>query len=51
MIERGLVAYWNGDLVDMCNLGTVKYCFFLWFNLGIQMLKLERQLKMHFLMQ
>jgi hypothetical protein len=32
--ERELVAYWNGDLVDMCNLDTVKYCFFLWFSLG-----------------
>ena len=40
--EKGLVAYWNGDLVDMYNPDTAKYSFFLWLNLGIQTLKLDR---------
>jgi len=48
MMERGLVAYWNGDLVDIYiyiyiyNMGNVQLRFFLWFNLGIQILKLDR---------
>jgi hypothetical protein len=29
------VAYRNGDLVDMCNLGKVNYHFVLWSHLGI----------------
>jgi hypothetical protein len=41
-MERGLVAYWNEDLVDMCNLGTVKYCFVLRSNLEMNMFKLDR---------
>lgn len=40
MMERALVAYRNADLVGMYNLGTVKYSFVLWSNLGMHMLKL-----------
>ena len=39
---KTLVAYRNGDLVDMYNLGTVDYCVVLLSNLGMQMLKLDR---------
>jgi len=57
MMGRRLVAYGNGDLVDMCvcvcvymyiyiyiynKMGNVKYLTFLWFNLRIQILKLDR---------
>ena len=37
MTERTLVAYRNGGLMDMCNLGTVRYRFVVWFNLGMRM--------------
>jgi hypothetical protein len=42
MMERALVAYRNADLVGMYNLGTVKYSFVLWSNLGTHILKLNR---------
>jgi len=42
MAERTLVAYRNGDSVDMCNLGTVRYRFVVRFNLGMRMLQLDR---------
>jgi hypothetical protein len=29
MLEKELVVYRNGDLFDMYNMGTVKYCFVL----------------------
>ena len=35
MTERTLVAYRNRDLVDMGNLGTVRYRFVVWFSLGV----------------
>jgi len=28
MLERWMIAWRIGDLVGMCNLGTVKYCLF-----------------------
>jgi hypothetical protein len=36
-MERGekMVAYQDGDFVDMYNLGTVHYSFVPWSNLGI----------------
>jgi hypothetical protein len=42
MAERTLVPYRNGDLVDMCNLGTVWYRFVVRFNLGMRMLQMPR---------
>jgi hypothetical protein len=40
-MERALAAYWNGNLVDMLNLGTVQYCFVLRSNLGMTILKID----------
>jgi hypothetical protein len=37
--KRLLIEYGNADLSDMCNLGSVKYCFVLWLNLGVHTLK------------
>jgi hypothetical protein len=37
-LERLLVAYGNVDLMDLYNLGSVKYCFVRWSNLGIHIL-------------
>jgi hypothetical protein len=34
MTERALVAYRNGDLLEMYDFGTVKYCFIMPSNLG-----------------
>ena len=42
IMERSLIACRNGDLVGTYNLGTLKYSFVLWSQLGIQMLKLDR---------
>jgi hypothetical protein len=36
------VAYRNGDLVDMANLGKVNYRCVLWSHLGMLVLKLVR---------
>jgi hypothetical protein len=43
MTERALVARRNGNLVEMCYLGNVKYCFVLCSNLGMHLLKLDRK--------
>ena len=37
MVERAPVSYRNGDLVDMCNLGTVQLSFVLWFSVRVVM--------------
>jgi hypothetical protein len=42
MTKNLQVAYRNGDLVDMCNLGKVNYCYVLWSHLGMHVLKLDR---------
>jgi len=42
MMERVLVAYRNGDSVDMLNFNTAKYCFVLWSSVGIYMFLLNR---------
>jgi hypothetical protein len=42
MTERTLVAYRNGDFVDMCNLGTVRYRLVVQFNLDMRMLQLDQ---------
>jgi hypothetical protein len=44
MMGRALVTHQDEDLVGMHNLGTVKYSFFLWSDLGMHMLKLNRYL-------
>jgi hypothetical protein len=42
MMERALVAYRSGYLLDTYNLGTLNYSLVLWSNLGLHMLKLNR---------
>jgi hypothetical protein len=45
-----MVAYRNGDLVNMLNFCTAKCCFVLWYNVGIHMLTLtDRDFKGYFL--
>jgi len=39
VLERSQVAYLNKNLFYTCYLGTVNYCFVLWSNLGMHMLK------------
>jgi hypothetical protein len=40
--EKALVAYWNGDSLDVFSLGTVQRCHVLQYNLGMHILKLDR---------
>jgi hypothetical protein len=43
MMETALVAYRNGHLGCVYNLGTVKRCCVLWSGLEMQILKLYRR--------
>ena len=42
MAERGRVVFRNGDLLDMYNVGNVKYCFVLWSCWGMRVHELDR---------